>query len=304
MQLARKPVPNRSRSRDVARVALRAVAVILAVWLVASFVGERLTLHPGRRALGPTPAALGMTYSDVSFRTRDGLNLRGWWIPGTRHQTIVMIHGLSNNREEPFQKAGYLHDAGYNLLVFDLRGHGLSDGNGTTMGYREPEDARAAVAEARSLDPGPIALFGYSLGASIAVEAGAANPDVSAVVEDSGFSSVAAVFMARFNEVTHLPEIPLAAAAMIFGQADIGTSLWNVRAVGAAAVLHKPLLAIVPGEDTIVPPAEGLEIYRAASGPKELLMVPGASHVGAFNSANRLYEQTVLNFLADSLPAS
>ena len=94
-----------------------------------------------------------MAYQDVSFRTSDGLTLRGWWIPGTRHQSIVMIHGLSNNRSEPFNKAGYLHEAGYNLLVFDLRGHGQSDGNGSTMGYREPLDASAAVAEARSLDP-------------------------------------------------------------------------------------------------------------------------------------------------------
>jgi fermentation-respiration switch protein FrsA (DUF1100 family) len=212
-----------------------------------------------------------------------------------------MIHGLSNNREEPLGKAGYLHQAGYNLLVFDLRGHGQSDGNGTTMGYREPEDARAAVAEARSLDPGPIALLGYSLGASIAVEEAAANPDVRAVIEDSGFSSVGDVFLARFTEVTRLPNLPWAAPLVAFGQLDIGTSLWDVRPVGLAAKLHKPLLAIIGSGDTIVPPAEGLAIFSAASGPKQLLVVPGAGHVGAYDTANAQYEQTVLGFLSKSL---
>lgn len=244
-----------------------------------------------------------MSYSPISFKTSDGLTLRGWWIPGTVHKTIVMVHGLSNNREEPLAKAGYLHQAGYNLLVFDLRGHGQSDGSGTTMGYREPEDARAAIAEARTFDSGPIALFGYSLGAAIAVEEAAVNPYVSAVVEDSGFSSVGDVFLARFTEVTRLPDLPFAAATVAFGTVDLGTSLWNVRPVAMAARLHKPLLAIVGGEDTIVPPAEGLAIYAAAQGPKEFLDVPTAGHVQAYNKANHLYESTVLAFLAASLKA-
>lgn len=286
--------------RPAARFALRVLAGILVVWLAASLVAEQVTLHPGRRALGPTPAERGMAYKDVSFKTQDGLTLRGWWIPGTKPESIVMIHGLSNNRMEPLNKAGYLHQAGYNLLVFDLRGHGQSDGSGSTMGYREPQDARAAVAEARSLAPGPIALFGYSLGASIAVEEGAANPDVSAVVEDSGFSSVGDVFLARFSHVTGLPDLPWAAPLVAFGQADIGTSLWAVQPVSDATRLHKPLLAIIGGDDTIVPPSEGLAIFEAASGPKQLLMVPGAGHVQAYTTATAQYETAVLDFLSRS----
>ena len=270
------------------------------VWLAASFIAERETLHPLRRDLGPTPAARGMGYTDISFKTSDGLTLRGWWIPSTRDQTIVMVHGLSSNRREGLDKAGYLHQAGYNLLVFDLRGHGQSDGSGTTMGYREPADVRAAVAEARSLNPGPIALFGYSLGAAVSVEEAADNPDVTAVVEDSGFSSAGDVFLARFSEITRLPDLPWASAVVAFSQMDIGTSLWNVQPVAMAAHLHKPLLAIVGTADTIVPPAEGLALFNAAPGPKQLLEVPGAGHVQAYYTNNPLYERTVLDFLAKS----
>jgi fermentation-respiration switch protein FrsA (DUF1100 family) len=280
---------------------MRVLAAAIAIWLVASFIAERTNLHPPRRALGPSPAARGWSYSDVSFKTADGLTLRGWWIPGTVDKTIVMVHGLSNNRSEPLGKAGYLHDAGYNILVFDLRGHGKSDGEGTTMGYREQQDARAAVVEARKLAPGPIALLGYSMGASIAVEDAAVDPNVSAVVEDSGYSSVGDEFLARFSEVTKLPNFPLAAAVVAYGEIDLGTSLWNVQPVAMAARLHKPLLAIVPDADSIVPPAEGLAIFNAAAGPKQLLEVRGAEHVQAYKNVNPLYEATVLAFLAKSL---
>ncbi|HET7421240.1 MAG TPA: alpha/beta hydrolase [Candidatus Dormibacteraeota bacterium] len=292
--------PRATSRRGVLTWTLRAIAIVLAIWIAASFIGEQVSLHPERSAPRQTPDQWGMAYRDVSFRTVDGLTLRGWWIPGDAHATVVMIHGLGSNRDEPLGKSAYLHQAGYNLLVFDLRGHGLSDGEGT-MGYREPADAAAAVAEAHRLDPGPIALFGYSLGAAIAVEEAAVNPDVSAVIEDSGFSSVGDVVLARFNYITHLPDLPFAGAVVASTAIDLGTSPWNVQPAVMAARIHKPLLAIVGGRDTMVPPAEGLAIYRAAAGPKQLLYVPGTGHVQAYYAANRLYETTVLAFLASSL---
>jgi pimeloyl-ACP methyl ester carboxylesterase len=280
---------------------LRAIAVFLAVWLAVSFAAERIALEPGRSRPGSTPARWGMPYSDVSFRTTDGLTLRGWWVPGAEHKTIVMVHGLGSNRDEPLSRSLYLHQAGYNLLVFDLRGHGESDGSGTTMGYLEPADVRAAVAEAQRHDPGPIALFGYSLGAAVALEDAPADPAVKAVIEDSAFSSAGDVIVARFSEVTRLPGIPFAAGIVAFGTVDFGTSPWNVRPVLAASQLHKPLLAIVGGEDSVVPPAEGLAIFAAASCHKQLLEVPGAGHVQAYYAATNLYETTVLTFLAANL---
>lgn len=258
-------------------------------------------MHPGRSAPAATPAHWAMAYSDVAFKTADGLVLRGWWIPGSAHKTVVMVHGLGSNRDEPLGKSVYLHRAGYNLLVFDLRGSGQSQGGGPTMGYLEPIDVEAAVAEALRLDGGAIAVFGYSLGGAAVVEAAAIDPDVSAVIDDSGFSSAADVILARFTEVTRLPATPLAAAVLGFGTLDFGTSPWNIQPLAMAERLHKPLLVIVGGQDTIVPPAEGLAIFHAAPGPKQLLEVPKAGHVQAYTVANSIYETNVLQFLALNL---
>ncbi len=53
--------------------------------------------------------------------------------------------------------------------------------------------------------------------------------------------------------------------------------------------------------DTFVPPAQGFALYGAARGPKELLVVPGAGHMGGYYRAPELYRQTVLAFLGEHL---
>lgn len=277
--------------------AVRILALLFALWVVASWTAERQTFHPRRSSDGPAPSARGWAYRDVSFRDSAGLLLRGWWIPGIRHRTVVMVHGWTSSRQEPLSKAGFLHGAGYNLLVFDLRGHGTSDGGYTTMGWAEPDDVRAAVRFAHAQDAGPVALLGYSMGASVVVEA-AAGSDVQAVVEDSGFASALEVVSWTFTRITHLAADPFADPLLALTAADLGVDLSRIRPIDAAARLTKPLLAIVGTADTLVPPEQGYSLYRAARGPKELLVVPGAGHVAGYSQAPTVYRQTVLDFLA------
>jgi uncharacterized protein len=292
---------RRTRGQVLAALAGILGTVLMAVWVAASFVAERATLHPVRWGIGPTPAQLGHAYQDVAFRDHAGLTLRGWWIPGTRHRTIVMIHGWTSSRREPMSKADYLLDAGYNVLVFDLRGHGRSDGDYTTLGYAEPDDVASAVAFARSRDSGPIALFGFSMGGALAVETGARDAGVSAVIEDSGYGSVENVFRAGFQRITGLPPVPFGLPLVAIGRVDLRVPIDSVRPVADAARLHKPLLAIVGTADRIVPPTEGFDIYRAAPGPKELLVVRGAGHVDGYRVDRARYERTVLGFLGRTI---
>ncbi|HYM50955.1 MAG TPA: alpha/beta fold hydrolase, partial [Candidatus Limnocylindrales bacterium] len=219
------PAPTR---RWLSR-ALKTIAVLLAIWTVGSFGLEHITLHPRHWSVGPPPSANGWAYRNVSFKDSAGLTLRGWWIPGLRHETVIMVHGWTSSRREPMGRADYLHQAGYNLLLFDLRGHGQSDGNYTTIGWQEPDDVRAAVTFARSQDPGPIALLGYSMGASTVVEEAAHDPRVSAVVEDSGFDTLANAFGVYFHNMTLLPAFPFDRLVMAIGQLDLRMNIAAVR---------------------------------------------------------------------------
>ncbi len=280
---------------------LRVLAVLMGIWMVGSFGMEQWALHPRHWSIGPSPATLGWTYENVAFKDNAGLTLRGWWIPGTNGKTVVMVHGWTSSRQEPMGRSGYLHAAGYNLLLFDLRGHGRSDGNYTTIGWLEPNDVRAAVSYARSRAGGPIALLGYSMGASTVVEEAASDPRVSAVIEDSGFDTLANAFGVYFQNMTMLPPVPFDQLVITLGQLDLHFKIGAVRPVDAAKHLKAPVLAIIGTADRTVPPVEGMDLFRNFPGPKQLLVIPGAGHVGGYAKDRPLYERTVLAFLTAHL---
>ncbi len=295
--------PISPRHPIVLALALTVLYLLLA-WIGSSFVVERLVYHPRRWDVGPPPFTRGWAYQDVSFRDRAGLTLRGWWIPGTGGGTIVLAHGWTSSRRQPYDHSAYLHAAGYNLLIFDFRGHGRSDGTYTTIGWAEPDDLRAAIDYARSRSPGPLGVIGYSMGAVAALEEAAADPRVGVVVADSPFADLASEQRYAFESDTRLPAVPFAAPLDLMARLDLGFDPARVRPVEAAARLRQPLLVIVGASDTVVPPAHGYAVFRAAHGPKQLLAVPGANHVGAYDWDPATYERVVLGFLRTDLGPS
>lgn len=98
------------------------------------------------------PDELGLAYEDVFFPSMDGVTLEGWFIPAASDRLVICNHFMPGNRYgypghlEPWTNAGgfevnflpqykALHDAGYNVLTYDLRNHGLSNtGSGGIVG--------------------------------------------------------------------------------------------------------------------------------------------------------------------------
>jgi fermentation-respiration switch protein FrsA (DUF1100 family) len=287
------------KRRFTAFVVLVALLVGLLLWLGIAFYFERALVHAPRNPVGPPPSTHGFAYRDVSFQA-SGLTLRGWWIPGSNRITIVMLYGFLSSRKEAMDHAPFLHAAGYNLLLFDFRGQGASDGDHTTLGYREPDDVRAAINHARQLDPGAsIALFGFSMGGSVAVESGARFSDVSAVIEDSGFAELSRFVASAYAQYTGLPGWLFEPPTAVIGEIDTGVRVADIRPIDDARRLRKPFLAIIGSEDQLVPPSEGRALFDAVpDSRKGLLLSRGAGHVGAYGQDPQSYEQKVLAFLS------
>src|SRR3990167_6028949 len=151
---------------------------------------EAYFFHPDQR-LYTTPKQLGVSVQDVFFG--DESRLHGWWMPavGTPRATLVHAHGNAANLSNHAPLVAWLPAAGVNVLSFDYRGFGRSEGSPTLDGV--VADTRAALAQARrqQVRPLPLVLLGQSLGGATAVRALAEEPgdDVKLLILDSAFSS-------------------------------------------------------------------------------------------------------------------
>src|SRR5207244_11949273 len=132
-----------------------------------------IALHPLRMVPPRTPTAFGLAFEDVHFTTADGIRLGGWLVacPQARGN-VIFCHGWGRNRGHVAGLLPTLHGLGLNVLAFDFRGHGDSEGHTSTFGHREVRDLAAAVAYVRGRFPGrPLFLVGISLGAAVSLQA-------------------------------------------------------------------------------------------------------------------------------------
>ena len=108
--------------------------LVLAGDYVIDYYAKALT-KAGSWPITGTPADLGLVYEDVTLITSDGLKISGWYIPGTNSNSIIIVHGIWANKEAVLPAAVMLSEAGYHVLMIDLRGHGLSEGEQISYGY-------------------------------------------------------------------------------------------------------------------------------------------------------------------------
>lgn len=267
-------------------------------WFLAGVATTRQFRFPDRDNVGLTPASFGLASEDVSFRSPDGVELRGWWVPAPGAKgTVVMVHGLNRTRIEMIRRVPFAHESGWNALVFDLRHHGESGGSRTTFGTFEKEDVKAAARLARERSPGPVVLWGVSLGGASVVLAAAEDPLAAGVICDSSYRSLEDtvrhhVAMARGWRwwMRVVPAWPTADLVLFWmsrrGGFDAGAV--DVRAA-AARLAGRPTLFVANSDDRRMPKEIAFDLRAAAGATAELLVVPGKSHGGAWRDGTEAY---------------
>ncbi|MDP9379307.1 MAG: alpha/beta fold hydrolase [Chloroflexota bacterium] len=290
----------------IQRVALGAVLGVpvgaAAVTALAAWQGARRFVTPRRLPdKFITPWELGIPYEDVQFRTSDGLTLSGWWIShpdATR--TVVTLTGHHGGRWDTIGIGSALWRRGMNVLLFDYRGRGASDPHINTLGYFETRDALAAVDFVHGRAPDTsIGLVGYSMGASIAIMAGARDTRVKAVVADSPFASqrqVIRLFVRRrWRLLPHFPFLYLMEAFLPYDVED-------VEPIQEVSKIAPRALMLIHGErDTLCDPRDSDALYAAAGEPKEMWALPNVAHVGAYFADRDVYVTRVAAFLEKHL---
>jgi pimeloyl-ACP methyl ester carboxylesterase len=191
---------------------------------------------------------------------------------GPRRGLLVYLHGIADNRSGAAGLVQRFGARGFEVVAYDSRRHGQSEGDACTYGFLEKADLRRVLDQ---LDPGPIVLVGTSLGAAVALQAAAEDERISAVVAAETFSDLRTVAAERAPFF-----FPSGAIARAFELAE-REGRFEVDAVSplrAAAKINAPVLLIHGEADVDTPPDHSRRAFAALRGQKRLMIVPGAGH--------------------------
>lgn len=245
-----------------------------------------------------------IAFEEVSFRTFDGVTLHGWWFDaGADRPTVIALHGVSKNRTDMVRFALALGAAKINVLMFDGRGHGKSEGQFVTYGFYERRDVEAAidyVVGERGASERRIGLAGISMGAAITLQVAAANRRVAAIWTDSPFASLTRVSMDRLRSWTRMPEHALRPVMWVAMKVAERRGRFEVRAVDPLALAGQiscPVYLIHGDRDSIIGVDHSRSIFDAlASAEKHLWVIPGVAHGRGFRRVTAEYAERLVAF--------
>ena len=241
---------------------------------------------------------------DTFITAPDGIRMHAYYAYASRpsRRTAVIVHGYTDNAIRIFQ-IGYLynHSLDYNVHIPDLRYSGLSEGEDFQMGWLDRKDVIQWIDTAPALfgDSLQMVVHGISMGAAttMMVSGEAQQPFVKCFVEDCGYTNVWDEFSFQLKDMFGPPEFPLMYTTSWLCNAKYG---WNFQEASSLEQVKKcslPMFFIHGDADTYVPTRMVYPLYEAKSEPKELWIVPGATHAMSYKDYPQEYTERVKKFV-------
>lgn len=263
---------------------LAILAVYAGLGALLYFVQDRLVYVPTTGHID-TPASLGLPYREVSFVSTDGLRLSAWLVRTSKPRgTVLFCHGNYGNISHLLDPIRVFTGLGFDILVFDYRGYGQSEGKPSEAGtYLDAEAAWTFLVQEEGVDPARLVICGRSLGGPIAARLARQHPP-GALLLESTFTSLPALGSRRY------PFFPVRRLAR-----------YTYDTLGQLSGINCPILVVHSREDGLIPFEQGQELYAAANLPKEFLEISGG-HGNAFAVSEPQYRAGLERFFATYLP--
>jgi uncharacterized protein len=264
----------------------------IALLLAVSVVGLRLFvrgLEP-RAAFFPfrgettTPAAYGIEFERVTLHTSDDESLAAWWLPAPGDgPEVLFLHGNGGNLSLWSDVIVGIRRRGWSVFALDYRGYGLSTGSPTEQGIYRDADAFLEGFWSRFHEPDRRVIYwGRSLGATVAAYMTSRRPPDGLVLE-------APFYSAR----TLIAGNPLMRLLSLFMSYQLDTA-------GFLQTYPGPTLVVHGDADRIVPLRRGRRVFDELTGPKRLVVLPGADHNDLHLVRSDLYWAALEAFVAET----
>ena len=257
------------------------IYLILGIILLFFYIKflERKGIYFPTKEIEVSPQERGLHYEELWIKTKDGFLLNAWFIPHPKARfTLIFSHGNAGNISHRIEKIALLYNLGLNILIFDYRGYGKSQGAPGEKGfYKDIEAVYLYAVEERKIPPERIILYGESLGTAVSVKL-ASERKVKAIILEGAFSC------GRDMAKMMYPFLP----NFFFGNSF--DSLSRIKKITS----HK--LFLHSREDEVVPFSLALKLYQKAPSPKKLVELKG-SHNGLFWDDQEAYLKALNSFL-------
>jgi fermentation-respiration switch protein FrsA (DUF1100 family) len=291
-----------------------AFSLVLGVWLMEDALHlKRVPVH-GQDAFAQSIEALSTGgLQNASQTALDGTTLSAWYVQPTqwRGDSVILLHGVEDNRQGMTSYAWMFLDAGYAVLLPDARGHGESGGKISTYGLLESGDIRdwagwlarrKPTTEQSNRNP-CLYLFGESMGAAIALQATAVTPHLCAVAAEDSFASFREIGYVRVAQrlgfsigVSHVVAWPMLNFAFLYARLHDGLDFDRVSPEEDLTQSRVPSLLIAGEDDSNIPAWNSQRIAKRAGSAAELWLVPGAGHTLAARVAPLAFRDRVLDW--------
>jgi len=227
---------------------------------------------------------------DVWLTSDDGTRLHGWFVrAGTQPAaaTVIYLHGNGGNLSHLDWLGESLAVKGFDVLLFDYRGYGKSDGAATDERalYADADAAYEYISKTRGVPPEKIVLYGQSLGTAAAVDVAARRP-CGALIIESGLSS------ASDMAASLIPWLPRFTHRLTRNRLD---------SVGKLPKVGCPVLVAHGDRDEVIPFEQANRLFAAAPEPKRLVIVRGAGHNNLLVIGSEPYLRDIAGFINESV---
>lgn len=290
------------RQEEIFHKIMYIFTIIISFFIFTSLWGFYISVRPAKIHSPVTPQDLGLAYEDISFVTSDKLTLRGWFLPSKASfaKTIILLHGYPADKGDILPALSFLNKR-YNLLLFDFRYLGQSEGKYSTAGAKEVEDLRAAIKFLKARGVEGAGVWGFSMGGAVALMAAKDAPEIKAIVSEASYASLDRMAPNLFR----LPALryPLGYLTGLWAKLFLGVNVKNVSPVESAKNLSAnggtPILIVHSKNDEIIPFTHALLLRDALkNNPRAEFWFEENLRHGQFNEE---YQKRIENFFQKNL---
>lgn len=247
------------------------------------------------------PRPVNLRQPEQSFETvrlKSNKEIECWTI--RRQQAkgwVILFHGYSGEKSSLLERSDEFLKLGYNTMLVDFMGSGGSEGNQTTIGFKEAQQVKTAFEYLVQSGENNIYLFGTSLGAvAILKSVSDYKLQPEGIILECPFGSMYETTCARFRAMK-VPSFPMAGLLVFWGGVQNGFWAFGHNGTKYAEGVECPTLLLYGEKDIKVSSQETADIFANLRGDKVLKSYPHAGHESMFNDVKNEWVKDVNSFL-------